>query len=311
MEEVKDLASLTVDELMGSLLSHEARIDINKDSTLETAFKSQVSISRDRGRGRSRSRGGGRSERYRGQRDGREEHEHESGSNYKSFNNNQRVEKSKVRCYYCNKFGHYAHDCSKKIVDQGNQRANVTTKSTDSIFLACHTMHEPSASVWLLDSGCSNHMIGNKNLVANFDQYVKTEVKLGTDKTVEVDGKGVVNILTKLLQQKQMVRELLPIKEIASTCECCILGKKHHESFLKGVAYREKQPLELVHTDLCGPMRTQSIGGNCYFLTFIDDYSRKTWVYFLKQKSETFARFKEFKALAENQIDRQIKVLRS
>jgi len=58
-------------------------------------------------------------------------------------------------------------------------------------------------------------------------------------------------------------------------------------------------------------MRTQSIGGSCYFLTFIDDYSRKTWVYFLKQKSETFAKFKEFKALVENQSDRQIKVLRS
>ena len=65
------------------------------------------------------------------------------------------------------------------------------------MFLACHTIHEPSASVWLLKSGCSNHMTGNKDLVANFDQTVKTEVKLGTDKTVEVDGKGVVNILTK------------------------------------------------------------------------------------------------------------------
>lgn len=49
IEEAKDLASFTVDELMRSLLSHEARIDINKDSTLETTFKSQVSISRDRG----------------------------------------------------------------------------------------------------------------------------------------------------------------------------------------------------------------------------------------------------------------------
>ena len=94
-----------------------------------------------------------------------------------------------MRCYYCNKFGHYARDYKKKIDDQGTQRANVTTESTDSIFLACHTMHEPSASVWLLDSGCSNHMTGNENLVANFDQSVKTKVKLGTDKTVEVDGK--------------------------------------------------------------------------------------------------------------------------
>eukprot|EP00253_Pinus_taeda_P029269 PITA_29269 len=82
IEEAKDLASLTNDELMGSLLSHEARIDRNKDSTLQTAFKSQVSISRDKGRRR------GRSGRYGGQRDDREEHEHGSGNNYKSFKNN-------------------------------------------------------------------------------------------------------------------------------------------------------------------------------------------------------------------------------
>ena len=59
IEEAKDLTSLTIDELMGSLLSHEARIDRNKDSTLETDFKSQVSISRDRARRRSRLRGRG------------------------------------------------------------------------------------------------------------------------------------------------------------------------------------------------------------------------------------------------------------
>ena len=94
------------------------------------------------------------------------------------------------------------------------------------------------------------------------------------------------------------------MKEPASTCECCILEKQHHENFMKGVSYRAKKPVELVHIDLCGPMRTQSIGGSCYFLTFIDDYSRKTWVYFLKQKYVTFSKFKGFKALAENQSDR-------
>ena len=46
-------------------------------------------------------------------------------------------------------------------------------------------------------SGCINHMIGNKNLVANLDQSVKTEVKLGANNTIDVDGKGVVNIVTK------------------------------------------------------------------------------------------------------------------
>lgn len=57
IEEAKDLASLTVDEMMGSLLLHEERIDRNKDFTLETTFKSQISISRDKGQSRGRTRG--------------------------------------------------------------------------------------------------------------------------------------------------------------------------------------------------------------------------------------------------------------
>ena len=58
-------------------------------------------------------------------------------------------------------------------------------------------------------------------------------------------------------------------------------------------------------------MQTQSIGGSFYFLTFIDDFSRKIWVYFLKNKSNTFSRFKEFKALTKKQSRTFIKVLRS
>lgn len=114
-----------------------------------------------------------------------------------------------------------------------------------------------------------------------------------------------------LLEHKQMVRGLPPIKESSSTSECCILGKQHHEIFPKGVGYKEKQPLELVHTNLYLPMRTQQIDVSCYFLTFIDDFCKKTWVYLLKQRSETFTKFKEFKAFAEKKNEHQIKVLRS
>ena len=92
-------------------------------------------------------------------------------------------------------------------------------------------------------------------------------------------------------------------------CEGCNLGKHHKDSFLAGMSWRATQPLALVHSDICGPMETVSLGGNRYFLTFIDDYSRKTWVYFLKQKSEAVAVFKEFIAYAEKQSGYTLKVL--
>jgi transposase InsO family protein len=58
-------------------------------------------------------------------------------------------------------------------------------------------------------------------------------------------------------------------------------------------------------------MQTKSIDGSVYFLTFIDDFSRKIWIYFLRHKSETFAKLQEFKAEAEKQSGKYVKVLRS
>ena len=75
--------------------------------------------------------------------------------------------------------------------------------------------------------------------------------------------------------------------------------------------WKASNPLELVHTHVCGPLKPMSNGKITYFLTFIDDYSRKTWVYFLKRKSEVFDTFKEFKTLIEKQSGYYIKMLRS
>ena len=105
-----------------------------------------------------------------------------------------------------------------------------------------------------------------------------------------------------------MVKGLSSIDQPASSCESFILGKHHKEKFIFGVSNREKAPLDLVHIDLCGPMQTPSLTGNVYFMTFIDDYSRKTWVYLLKQESQAFDVFKFFKAMAEKESNKFIKV---
>jgi transposase InsO family protein len=58
-------------------------------------------------------------------------------------------------------------------------------------------------------------------------------------------------------------------------------------------------------------MPSSSISGYVYYVSFIDDYSCKTWLYLLKSKDEVFNKFKEFKALIENLSERKIKILRS
>jgi hypothetical protein len=98
--------------------------------------------------------------------------------------------------------------------------------------------------------------------------------------------------------------------EHQDVCRGCALGKFTKASFPSSDT-RSAGVLDLVHTDVCGPMSRASLSGREYYFTFIDDYSRKTWIYFLKIKSEVFKSYQEFKALVENQTGNKIKVLRS
>ncbi|KAL0434592.1 UNVERIFIED_CONTAM: hypothetical protein Sradi_0167100 [Sesamum radiatum] len=68
--------------------------------------------------------------------------------------------------------------------------------------------------------------------------------------------------------------------------------------------------LDLVHTDVCGPLSIPARGGFSYFITFTDDHSRYDYVYLMRYKSEAFGRFKEYRLEVENQTNRKIKVLR-
>ena len=74
--------------------------------------------------------------------------------------------------------------------------------------------------------------------------------------------------------------------------------------------YKAKDLLELVHSDVCGPMSIQAREGYEYFITFTNDYSRFSYVYLMKRKSETFEKFKEFRAKVENQLGKRIKAIR-
>ena len=94
------------------------------------------------------------------------------------------------------------------------------------------------------------------------------------------------------------------------TCESCLEGKMTKRPFsTKGE--RATECLQLIHSDVCGPLNIQARGGYEYFITFTDDYSRFGVIYLMHRKSETFEKFKEYKAMVEKQLDKQIKTLRS
>jgi hypothetical protein len=426
--ESKDLSIFSTDELIGSLVTHETRLHLT-DESISNSFKTQFSFSRGRGRGRSRGhqgRGrnqsnphssGGNRQQYSNQNfQGQKQQQQNQHENFQPQRGRGRRsnEKSSIQCYYCKKYGNYESECSKKQADELSGRANVsnhTGETSRGMFLSCHKVEKQPKDLWLLDSGCSNHMTGNKDLLSCIDFSPSFDITLGNDYLVKVQGKGTVPILTKhnvkkdinnvyhvpdlkhnllsvgqliehgykvlfegssckiydknpnrklifeihmtpnmmfpltlrtanliqpyaqsastlnetmvwhtrfghlpfqslsLLHKNSMVKGLPIFKEQIPPCESCILGKHKRTSFPQS-SNQAKQHLELVHTDLCGPIQIESIGGSFYFLTFIDDFNRKIWIYFLRHKSETFAKFKEFKAEAEKQSGKYIKALK-
>ncbi|KAL2342497.1 hypothetical protein Fmac_003782 [Flemingia macrophylla] len=114
-----------------------------------------------------------------------------------------------------------------------------------------------------------------------------------------------------LLQRKNMVLGLPPISEPKKVCGRCCEGKQPRKSYKSSIPTRASLNLEVIHSDVCGPFEIKSHGGNLYFVSFIDDLTKKMWIYFLQRKSEAFGVFKEFKMLVEKQCGNPIKTLRT
>jgi len=122
------------------------------------------------------------------------------GSSNKISQLNERYDKSKVKCFYYSKIGHYAHEYTKKkdnLRKHDENYYNISEKYIDSLFLICKYAQETSHDILLIFNGCSNHMTRNRSLIANLDDSVRTEVKLETNNIVNVMGKVMVNIMTK------------------------------------------------------------------------------------------------------------------
>ncbi|GAU44848.1 hypothetical protein TSUD_112220 [Trifolium subterraneum] len=337
IEQSTDVTTLSVDALQSSLLVQEQRLKSQTDKEEEQALK-VASYGRGNGgscgRGRSSSRGRGR------------------------------ASKENVECYKCHKMGHYQSDCPSWGENDANYAA---FDQHEEILLMAQQNVETNArdEVWFLDSGCSNHMIGTKEWLYDFDENVRECVKLGDDSRMEIKGKGnlklciggLTQVITDVyyipglknnllsigqLQQKNLTilfkqdfckvyhpekgliistkmssnrirtwQGLPQLQDMEDTCVSCLTGKQHMEAIPKYSNWRATKPLELVHSDICGPITPQSNGGSRYFITFTDDFSRKTWIYLLVNKASAFDEFKKFKTLVEKESNSQIMCLRT
>ena len=122
---------------------------------------------------------------------------------------------------------------------------------------------------------------GAENLVVCGEKTMLWHERLG-----DIREKGL-----QLLHGKGMVEGMSNSSLDFDLCEICVYGKQNRVSFPSS-SKRVKQILELVHSDVFRPVKVPSLGKSVYYVSFIDDFSRNTWIYFLKKKSEVFDRFK-------------------
>jgi transposase InsO family protein len=109
----------------------------------------------------------------------------------------------------------------------------------------------------------------------------------------------------------KMVHGLPLISHAEQFCDTCVLAKHHRGVFLKQSKYRADKALELVHDDLCGPIKPVTPDAWHYFLLLIDDVTHYMWVALLTAKSEASSAIKRIQAAAKKECGRKLRVLRT
>ena len=114
------------------------------------------------------------------------------------------------------------------------------------------------------------------------------------------------------MQSQELVTSLptFRVAKMHKVCEGCQFGKQSKASFPHD-KHVSKDVFEIVHSNVWGPTKTVSMGGCRFYVTFIDDHTRKVWVYFMKEKSEVFTHFPNFRVMVEKQTRKYVQCLRS
>ena len=187
IEESNDLDTLSIDELHGSLLVHEQRMQEPKEE--DQALKITYDERATRGWGRNSYRG------FRGRGRGR---------------GRQQFNKELIECYNCHKLGHFQYECPG-----WTQGANFAELDEDEeMLLMAHVeLHNATREeVWFLDTGCSNHMTGNRMWFTVLDDEFRHSVKLGNNTRMMVMGKGIVRMQVE--GEMQVITEVYYIPEL-------------------------------------------------------------------------------------------------
>uniref|UniRef100_A0A2N9G795 CCHC-type domain-containing protein n=1 Tax=Fagus sylvatica TaxID=28930 RepID=A0A2N9G795_FAGSY len=289
--------TLELEEVSGALLDHYQRK--HKDSAESSGEGLVVKGYQDRGRKKDKDD--------------------------KSARGRSKSKSKTVKCFKCQKKGHMKRECPEwnKGKEESSTSVNVVADSeSDGDMLSVSSSTDGLNNSWLLGFRMFFSRDSPQELVrkisSNVYKLLGNTILGGVAAVAESEDDDTLLWHMRLGHMSERgMRELHKRNLLTGIksckldfCKYCIMGKQCRVRF-KTATHKTKGILDYVHSDIWGPVRTPSKGGAQYFMSFIDDYSRKAWVYFLKNKSEAFAKFKIWKAEVENQTGRKIKCLRT
>ncbi|KAL6311801.1 hypothetical protein AAG906_020910 [Vitis piasezkii] len=250
-----------------------------------------------------------------------------------------------ARCYNCGKKGHMAKDCWSK---KGLWKWDASTFAAigESAFIATTSEQIDYEKDWIIDSkSCrifrvqGRHMVvtmnNSKLPIAHINEYAQLtpsaillfspqDVKVYRDLEIMeepvIKGRRLESVYVMSAEtayvdktRKNETTDLwhMRLSHVSYSKLTVMMKSQSHQLPYEESKWKANGPLELIHSDVFGPVKQASLSGMKYMVTFIDDFSRYVWVYFMKEKSETFSKFKEFKEMTETEVDKRIRCLRT
>ncbi|XP_073263046.1 uncharacterized protein [Populus alba] len=260
LENTKDLSKITLTELLNALQAQEQRRLMRQDHAIKGALQAKFADYDNKKFFRKNAASG-------------------SIKPNQGYNKGKFIKRNFPPCQHCNKSGHPPFKCWKRP-DARCSKCNQLGHEA----IICRFKNQKQEE----DAQVTNQDDEDQMLVVPTEA---AKVRIGNGECIEAKGKGTIAITTNsgtktiadVLYVPNIDQNLLSVGQLIE--KGMKFGKQNRKSFPRST-WRSSQKLQLIHTDVAGPLSTPSLNGSKYYLLFIDDFSRMCWIYFMKFKSE-------------------------
>ncbi|WJX17845.1 hypothetical protein P8452_07710 [Trifolium repens] len=211
IEETKDLSEIKIEDLQSTLEAHELKHGERShgkedEQALFSKFKKYQS---------EKKKWQNKKDSKKSKENAETVPESSSGGGGKQKDKSKKKDKSKIQCYNCDKYGHYANECKnpkKKKGQDNEEEAKVAHDSSGSedetSFMVTIADEAADSMVWYFDSGCSNHMTGNRSILTDFDECLNTKIRLASSDSIKAEGMGNV-VIQRSNGKKAVIEKVL------------------------------------------------------------------------------------------------------